>query len=229
VRQTCRHQPDASRARRSGLPSISRPFRDRCAPGPGTRQRPSAGWYLTALEAFRAIPARARLAVCPPAARGARWHPGHRVNPVDGMDLAGEVVRCTHRTEVPANATASSGTVCRANHGASSAPMAARWVYRPPRAQKSASSTRSRKAKVLASLVVLARSANCSRVNTSTLTLPPSAVAKSRAKPPYGYLPVSSSRTPADWMKRTRPAMAWAGFAAVPSDVTLLVTRSRKR
>jgi glyoxylate carboligase len=58
--------------------------------------------------------------------------------------------------------------------------------YRSSAAEKSACSTRYRKAKVRVSLVVLARSANCCRVRAATMTRSPSEVAKSRAKPPRG-------------------------------------------
>src|SRR5258705_11600877 len=41
------------------------------------------------MHSARYLPGRARRA----SARGPRWYPGHRVNPVDGLDLAGEVVK----------------------------------------------------------------------------------------------------------------------------------------
>jgi hypothetical protein len=54
--------------------------------------------------------------------------------------------------------------------------MVSRWIYRSLQVEKSAYSTRSTKAKVLVSLVALARSANCCRVIAATMTLAPSAV-----------------------------------------------------
>jgi NAD(P)-dependent dehydrogenase (short-subunit alcohol dehydrogenase family) len=83
----------------------------------------------------------------------------------------------------------------RAGHGASSTAMVSRWVYRSSIAEKSASSRRPRKAKVLASRVVMARSANCCWVSAATMTRWPSAVAKSCAKPPGGAAADVSSRS----------------------------------
>jgi len=114
-----------------------------------------------------------------------------------------------HGTVVPVNAAATSAAECRPNHGVSSRAMVARWVYRSPQAEKSALTRRSRKAKVPASLVARARSANCRRVNAATVTLSRSAVAKSPVKPPRGQLPMLPARAPA-----VQPRRLAAGQAA---------------
>src|SRR4029077_636302 len=127
-----------------------------------------------------------------------------------------------HGTEVPAKVAARSATVRRENHGASSAAMVSRWVYRSLQVEKSAYSTRSRKAKVLASLVAWARSANCCRVIAATMILSPSAVAKSRAKPaPFltsGTLEDRASATQTRWA-----AIVRAASSAATSGAGLLV------